>query len=263
LNIFTQNHFPKKLIACLIFILFQSCAPGHIRPPSPPFTSQEIALILSEAREQERRVHTFFSSGRLTLKTRDSESEANILIAGTRNFLRIKIETTHSWGRPLVHVFINEAELHILSFPEKRIYHGHLENSSGLDFFPGVSDPDQVWTIVRGYPVLPEHKRAVSVKGNQISLLNSKAERAMEVSFYHETRLPHRVLYPEQGIEMLFSDFEIMNGTYYARKIILNDLKGGITLTLKIKNMTFNEEIPEQIFNLEAPDDFKTYSFFN
>jgi hypothetical protein len=254
LNISKPNRIS---ISLLVLCLFQSCAPVPVKPPSSPYGHQEIAGIISGFREQETRVGTFFSSGRLTVKAKNSESGSDILIVGSKNPFKLKIELTHAWGRPLLHVLIHDSELQILSFTEKKYYHGQLGTPGSLRFFPARLDPDQVWALLRAYPVLQKHSRAVSLKGNQITLLNGKAEPVQVVDLYSESALPRLVSFPEQGIEVSFSDFESNNGLKYAREIRLEDAKTETILVLKSKQMVFNKTLPESIFNLEKPKDFE------
>ncbi len=254
MNIFNPNRIP---ISLLVLFLFQSCAPIPVKPPPSPYGHQEIARIISGFREQEARVDTFFSSGRLTVKAKNSESGSDILIVGSKKPFKLKIELTHAWGRPLLHIMIHDSELQILSFTEKKYYHGHLGTPGSLKFFPARLDPDQVWALLRAYPVLRKYSRAVSLKGNQITLLNGKAEPVQVVDLYSESTLPRLVSFPEQGIKVSFSDFESDRGLKYARKIRLDDSKTGTILVLKLKQMVFNKTLPESIFNLEKPKDFE------
>jgi hypothetical protein len=175
---------------------------------------------------------------------------------GTRDPSRIKIEITHPWGRPLLHILIQETSLHILSFPEKRLYLGHLGTSAPLNLLPGRLDPDQVWSLVRGYPVLGIYEYANSSKLNQITLLNGKTEIIQVIDLYQESNLPHQISFPEQGIKVSFSDFENENGIYYAEKITLDDPEGEATLALDRNHMVFNKSIPEAVFALEIPPEF-------
>ena len=254
MNIFKPNRIP---ISLLVLFLFQSCAPVPVKPPPSPYGHKEIARIISGFREQETRVDTFFSSGRLTVKAKGSESGSNILIVGSKNPFKLKIELTHAWGRPLLHLMIHDSELQILSFTDKKYYHGHLGTPGSLRFFPARLDPDQVWALLRAYPVLRKYSRAVSLKGNQITLLNGKAEPIQVVDLYQESYLPRLVSFPEQGTKVSFSDFESNSGLKYARKIRLDDPKNETILALKLKQMVFNKTLPESIFNLEKPKGFE------
>jgi hypothetical protein len=254
LNIFKPNRIQ---ISLLVLFLFQSCAPIPVKPPPSPYGYQEIARIISGFREQETRVDTFYSSGRLTVKAKNSESGSDILIVGSKKPFKLKIELTHAWGRPLLHITIHDSELQILSFTEKKYYHGQLGTPGSLKFFPARLDPDQAWALLRAYPGLRKYSRAVSLKGNQITLLNGKAEPIQVLDLYSEGTLPRLVSFPEQDIKVSFSDFESASGLKYARKIRLDDSKTETILVLKLKQMVFNKTLPESIFNLEKPKDFE------
>ncbi len=255
MNIFKPNRIP---ISLLVLFLFQSCAQIPVKPPPSPYAHQEIGLIISGFREQENRVDTFFSSGRLTVRAKSSESGSNVLIVGSKNPFKLKIELTHAWGRPLLHIIIHDSKLQILSFTDKKYYHGHLGTPGSLRFFPARLDPEQVWALLRAYPVLWKYSRVVSLKGNQITLLNGKAEPVQIVDLYPKSSLPRLVSFPEQGIKASFSDFENNNGLKYAQKIRLEDPKNETILSLNLKQMVFNKTLPASIFNLEKPKDFET-----
>ena len=242
-------------------ILFQCCARVSVQPLVSPFDHQQISHLISTLREQEKRVRSFFSSGRVSLfDARDSELEANVLIVGTRNPLRIKIEITHTWGHPLLHALIREHRVQILSFPEKRYYLGHLGSVNSPAFFPGRLEPDQVWGFVRGYPVIRQYHRAVSLKGNQITLLDKDSKEVQAIGFHPQTILPRMISLPAEHIEQSFEDFKEHDNIPYARKVVLNRPETETTLAINVTQMIFNKTIPESVFALEIPSDFRVFS---
>jgi hypothetical protein len=254
LRFFKTNRIPLSL---LVLFLFQSCAPVPLKPPPSPYGHQAVARILSEFGEQEARVDTFFSSGRLTVQTRDSESGSDILIIGSKNPFKLKIELTHAWGRPLLHIMIHDSKVKILSFTEKKFYHGNLGTTCSLSFFPAHLDSRQLWALLRAFPHIRKYSSAVSLKGNQITLLNGKAETIQVFDLYPESTLPRLVWFPKQGIKISFSDFESSSGLKYARKIRLEDPGTETILALKLKETVFNKTLPESIFELKKPKDFE------
>ncbi len=249
----------RLLLSFSVIILFQCCAPVSIQPPSPPFDHQTVVHIVSTFKEQERAVQTFFSFGRLMIQRHGSEFETNILIVGIRDPFKVKIEVTHPWGRPLFHILIDETRVQILSFSEKRYYLEYLGEPAPSSFFPVRLSPEQLWAFVRGYPILHEHNRAVSLKGNQITLLNGKGDMVQVVDFYPESNLPLQTFLPGQGIKVSFSDFENDNNIQYARKIRLFDQEFETTLGLNLKQTVLNKAIQESIFELSPPNDFKWF----
>ncbi len=256
-SVWKLNGCIKFLLAILVFLFLQNCAPISIKPPSVPFSHQNIADIISNFKDQERRAQNFISSGRLISKKDVSESESNILIVGTKDPFKIKIETTHPWGRPLLHFLIYETRIQILSFPEKKYY---LGNFCTTKIFPVRLTPNQVWALLRGYPTLKKHNRAFSFKGNQITLFDKKDDIVQVIDFYPQSKLPRQIFFPEQKIRIVFSNYKNENGICYASNIRLSDPEVGIELTLELKQMVFNKIVPTTIFDLKIPPNFRLFT---
>lgn len=249
-----------SLLLLLIFISLQSCAPLAVKHPyHPPFTDQEISDILLALKDQEDAVHSFFSSGRMTFQGDDSEFEASVLIVGTRNPLKIKIEITHFWGRPLFHIMIKGDKIHILSFPEKRYYLGNIGESLTSNLLPLRLDTNQLWAIGRGFPILCKYNRVASSRVDQLSLLNGKGTTIQLIDLYPDKYLPLQSLLSEQGLLVAFSHFENDNNIQFARETQLFDQKTKTVLKINIKQMVFNKAIDESIFDLTIPSGFKSY----
>ena len=253
-SVWKLNGCIRLFLVGLSLLILQSCAPISIQPPPAPFSHQSIAHIISSFKEQEMQVHSFFSSGRLISKKDISESESNILTIGTRDPFKIKIETTHPWGRPLLHFLVFETKLQILSFPEKKHY---LGNFCPTKFFPIRLTPTQIWALLRGYPILRTYSRSVSLKGNQITFFDTNSKIIQIIDFYPQSKLPRQISFPGQKIRIVFSDYKNENGICYASNIRLSDQETGIVLALKLKQMAFNKIIPKTIFDLKIPRDFR------
>ncbi len=238
-------------------VLLQFCAPVSVQPPAPPLGPHEIEDRVSGFRDQQDLVTTFFSSGRLEVKTRDSESEANALIIGTRDPFRIKIEITHRWGRHLLHILLNEKGLHIISFPERRYYSGPIDSLGSWKFFPSGLDRNHLWALVRGYPVLSKFTRTVSLKGGQITFLNGKDESLQVVDFDPQSHLPLLAAFPEIGISLHFSRYKKDGLIHYAQSVKLDDSRAETTLLLNSKQVIHNKSISEEIFELQIPSDYE------
>ena len=177
---------------------------------------------------------------------------------GTKYPFKTKIEITHPWGRPILHVLIDETRLEVLSFPDKKLYRGAFTPEALSTFFPGDFDSDLILAALRGYPNLLRHHKIISLKAHQISLLNQGGKEVEIIDFYPESLLPKRVSLPEHHINLAFSDFQENDGVYYAREVRVDDFKGKKKLILQSKKMVFNKIIPEQIFVLEKPPGFQT-----
>ena len=94
------------LIAAFFIILFPNCSTIFKPPIQKPLSDHEAATIISRIREQEKKVFSFYTYGRVLFKKWNWESESNMLIVGTKDPFKIKIEITHPWGQPILHILI-------------------------------------------------------------------------------------------------------------------------------------------------------------
>ena len=246
------------MLSVLLLLLLSCCARVALIPPSPPLDHQAIAGIISTCKEQGAAVRTLFSSGTLTLDINSSESDVTVLIVAIRDPSKIKIEITHPWGRPLLHILIRGSSLEILSFTDKRLYSGRLGTHDLSKLIPVPLSPELLWTLARAYPVLLKYKRLLSLKGNQLTLLDQRGDKIQVIDLYPESNLPHSVAFCQQNAEMTFADFQNNGGIRYAKEIGLNSPDDNTRLALEIRKMTFNKPVPEAIFRLETPLDFES-----
>jgi len=238
-------------------MLFPACAAILGGPAQEPLSDEVVETVTARIQEQGNKVASFYSTGNLLIEEWYRESESHILIVGTKEPFRIKIEVTHPWGQPVLHILIDQTRLKILSFLDKKLFLGTFTPEALSRFFPGNLDSDLIWGALRGYPSLPNHNRIVSLKGNQISLFNEKEKKVEIVDLYPETLLPKLVSFPSKHIKLAFSDFQDEHGIFYARKVKVGHIKGIKNLTLRSRKMVFNKTIPEQIFVLEKPPGFE------
>ncbi len=246
------------LIVIFSLMLFPNCSTILKPPIQKPLSHHETVTILTMIREQEKKVFSFYAYGRVLFKKWSWESESNILTVGTRDPFKIKIEITHPWGQPILHILIDQSRLEVLSFSDNKLFLGPFTPESLSRFFPGHFDSDLIWAALRGYPNLLRHNRIASLKANQISLFNNREKEVEIIDFYPDELLPRRVSFPEQHIGLTFSNFQENNGIYYAREVKVGHIRGKKNLTLKNRKMVFNKTIPKQIFVLEKPPAFET-----
>ena len=254
---FSSHPFPSflsTLLTCLVLLCLSSCATRY-----KPLPDSDVALILATIRAQERKVSSFYLTGALSLQDREWESESHVLIVGNRNPFKIKIEVTHPWGRPIVHILIQERNLQVLSFAEKRLYLGAFTPQTLSRFLPGELDAHLVWAVLRGYPHLLSYHGTTSMKANQIRLLDEEGRAQEVIDLYPESKLPSMVFFPAKNIGLGFSDFQQIDGIYYARRVKVEDMGGKSNLMLRNRKMVFNKTIPKEVFRLEKPPSFGTY----
>jgi hypothetical protein len=80
------------------------------------------------------------------------------------------------------------------------------------------------------------------------------------IDFYPQGILPRMISLPGQRIEQSFEDFKDLNGIYYAQRVRLNRPETETTLAINAPQMIFNKTIPESVFALKIPPDFKVFS---
>jgi hypothetical protein len=255
---FTQkNSCIHSLLWVAALLLLNGCALFTLRAPSPPLGPQQIAGIISSLKSQQNAVHTLVSSGTLTIETQGSQSDAEVLIVARRDPSSMKIEITHGWGRPLLHIVVDGAHLDILSFSEKRHYRGRIGSPFLLKQIPFPLDSDLLWSLARAYPVLSAYHQAQSDKGDQITLTDKEKSPLQVIDLYPDTSLPRRVWLCRQGTAMSFSGFQNSSDLIYGGEIGLNDADNTTRLTLEIRKMVFNGSVPETLFQQEAPRGFE------
>jgi len=210
--------------------------------------------------DQEKSVPSFYASGTVLVKSWAWKSEAELLIAGTREPLKIKLEITHPWGKPILHILIDSNRLEILSFDEKRVYIGELSAESLSRFFlPGeFCDLNLIWSVLRGYPHIAIHDRISYSDMYRINLIDQEDMDIEIIDLYPENLLPKRVLFPGDSLDIFFSGYKKSDGIDYAEKVTVNNFEGGKDLIIKTSKMVFNKPVPDAIFILEKPRTFET-----
>jgi hypothetical protein len=265
LTLSAKSRTCSRILFPVSFFLFllASCATLHKNPSLPPLSEQDVETVLSRIQEQESRVSSCYMYGRLTVKNWIWNSDFNILIVGTKEPHRIKIDVTHPWGHPVVHVLIDRSTLKVLSFQEERLYISTFTAETLSEFFPGNFDTDLIWAVLRGYPNLLEYQRAISLGSDQVSLLDDKEDVVEIIGIRPDNLLPKQVSYPQQDITMIFSNIQEDQGITYARTIKVKNTKEKGSLVIENKEIGFNRTFPEEIFLIEKPPLFETFYLDN
>lgn len=258
-------HAPSVAVQWLLLILlvfFNGCA--AFRPAAPPLSDPETSRVLDRLKAQAENVFTFYSMGTVVLKQGFMESqEARILVVGTRDPLRIKVEITHPWGRPLLHVLISGDRLEALSFQEATRYTGPATPETLGRFLPSPPDLASVWSLLRGYPAPPERGTAISESGPRIVWRADSGRPLQILGIRPETLEPERIVFPESRLHVLFGELRESGGIRYAGEVrYLPEEKRGQVL-IENERMVFNQDIPEAIFEIRVPSMFRTEALDN
>jgi len=252
-----MRHF-KCILLLGILVTISNCAAITGTAHRAPLDISEAQKIIDGIKEQDERVHTFYSRGSILAKKWAFESEAGIFIVGKKNPFSVKIEITHPWGHPMLHLLVREKRLAVLSFSEKILYMGPFTSGALTRFFPADLDAGMIWGVLRGYPNLLSYRQIQSPKANQIVLLNKNAGEVEKIELHPKELSPWRVSFPKNRIRLAYSDYEEKNGIRYAREVVVNhsDLKKN--LILRSQKMVFNKTLPNHIFKMDRPASFRT-----
>ena len=203
-------------------------------------------------------MNAFYTTGQMTVKDWYWDQEANTLMAGTRTPLRLRMEITHAWGQPILHLLVVGKTFKALSYGERKLYIGDLNPGALSKFFPADLDADLIWEVLRGFPKLRPDGRMESRKADQVSLLGQNGDEMEILELDPESGLPRRISFPERKVAVDYADFQQEDGILYAKEVRVTQLGGTRNLTLKNGKMVFNKPIPDEIFRMEMPPGFET-----
>lgn len=243
---------PLLITIALFAATLSGCA--AIRPALPPLTPPEVTSIAEDLANQKRAVSSFYSMGTVVMRRWLVESEeAKILVVGTRDPLRIKVEITHPWGPPILHISIDRDRIEAFSYPDAVLYTGPANSETIGRFLPCPPDIDSIWAVLRGYPALPGADTVRPGEGGQVVCFESCAVSPWILQVRHLNLEPERLTFPEGGLEVVFSDIQESGEVRYAGEVEVRPGKGGGRVIIKNAEMVFNREIPEQIFQVKKP----------
>jgi hypothetical protein len=243
------------VLALMLLITLSGCAPVLFKKP---LSDQELVKVVSLLKAQEEAADAFYTTGQMVVKDWYWDQEANTLIAGTRTPLRLKVEITHAWGQPILHLLVVGRTFKALSYGERKLYMGELTPGALSKFFPADLDAELIWEVLRGFPELSPYRRMESRKADQVSLLDRNGDEMESLEIDPESGLPRKVSFPEQKVTVDYADFQQEGGILYAKEVRVTQLEGTRNLTLKTGKMVFNKPIPDEIFRVEIPPGFET-----
>jgi hypothetical protein len=246
-----------------LLILASGCAHIFHLPSHKPFSEKEINRLTSHLKEQQGSISSFQGTGRLRYKDGDKESAGlDLFTVGCRPG-RIRLEITHSWGRPLFHVVVDGKNISALSLTDNKFFYGPLTSSNIRRFFKFDLEPELVWEIFAGVtPILP-YVKADSLKAREIVLYDMQNEVMEAISFSGEGILPGSVSFPKKGFSVILSKFKEDGSRSYPLNIKVVSKDKNRSLDIRYKGLKFNRVFPEEVFRLDPPPDFKIIQLDN
>jgi hypothetical protein len=247
---------PLSGLGLFVITLLFGCAP-LLRPlPKPPFSQEEAIQLIFDLREQGEEIRSFQAVGKLRLEEGGRQAESNLFALGRRP-LKVRLEITHPWGKPLSHIVADEQYISVLSLTDNKFLKGPASAFNTEKLFLFGLGLDSAWMILAGrIPILPHH-RAVSLKPGEITLYNLQGEIVEAISFSPDRLLPRCVALPRKGITILLSEFEEGDLGPYPSRMRIEKADQGRSLELRYKSLKLNKPIPEEIFQLSPPPGFE------
>jgi len=250
--------FPLKVLL-LIGSLMLAAGCAALAPAPPPLAPEETSRVLSAFSAEAKRVRKFYGTGKMSIKSKNRSMGGSILVAAERDPLRLKLEMTHSWGRPISHVLIQDNRISMVVFPEKRCYRGPVSAYDGSGLIPPALKREQIWSFLRGFPLLSPYHHARSTRGDRITLFDRAGTAIQILEFDPERMVPEALRFPESDLEISFSDFQTQEGIRYAEAVKVSTPKSN--LRFELDRMVFNRAFPEAIFQLDIPPGYEIRRF--
>lgn len=247
---------PGALLIALCIAVLSGCAGLRLTPAGPPLSDWQVEQIVSSMEQQERAVASFYARGVLTAKNWAGEEEANIVIAGVKEPFRVKVEVTHSWGQPVLHILINRERLEVLSFAEDTLYTGGFTPEAVSRFLPGPLSRELIWSALRGYPAVLPHRKRVSPQANRIDLIGGSGETVETIELDETGTKPRRVIYPLQQVTLTFSGVVEQESILHATEVEVDHKKSRGRLVLRKEKTLFNKAVPDEVFTIDKPPGF-------
>jgi len=246
-----------------LFTLVSGCASLAPFPPAKPFSQKESDRIISKLIDQEKKVLSFQGLGKVMIKKGEEEIEANLFTVGSNPY-KIRLEITHSWGRPLIHIVADEKNISVLSLTEKKFFRGPPHSFNREQFFLYGLDLDLVWKIFSGsVPILSSSVRMMSLRPHEISLYNKQDEIVETICFSSKTLLPQSIHFPKKELSILLSEFDEGSLDPHPLKIKILKQREDQLVVIRYKKLTFNNLVPEEIFHLNPPPSFEIVNLNN
>jgi len=242
-------------IGLVLFVLgiLVGCAPLRPLPSAKPLSQDKAHHLVSHMKSQAGEVYSFLGMGKLLFKEGLQETEMKLLAVGRRP-TKLRIELTHTWGRPLLYIVADKESTSVLSFVEHTFYSGPSNALPRKQFFPLELDRNTVWLILSGrVPILP-HYRVASLRPNEISLFSKEGEEVETLFFSQGLTMPTLIHLPRQGVTVALSGIKEGKHGPYPSKVIMSQ-GDKRQLEIRYSSLQHNRTIPDEIFRLEPPHD--------
>ncbi|OPL15605.1 MAG: hypothetical protein AVO38_10110 [delta proteobacterium ML8_D] len=242
-------------LALIAVALLVGCAPLRPLSPGRPISQDQAHYLITQMRAQANEVFSFVGMGKLLFRKGQEETYINLLAVGQRPS-RIRLELTHTWGKPLIFLVADKRNTSLLSFIEHTFYSGPSTGLQGGLYFPFELDLEAIWVILSGRIPILSHCRVESLGPNEITLFDGQGQMVERLTFAQDCSIPTSIHIPGQGLTVALSQFKQGGLGPYPSKISISQ---GDELHVEIRytSIEFNRPIPEELFALNPPPDVR------
>jgi len=222
------------------------------RGGQPPLLGPaQIRLLENSLRFQSGMVKSFISTGSLKIRDSSEHIAATFLCVATRDPFRLKMEVTHTWGRPLLSILVRGQRVTVIDLYHNRTYKGQLGNGASPFGRIPVFDRTLLWSIMRGYPeIMDDTTISLSDEGDAL-VVKKNGQSSQEIRFDGKMQYPCTVIYPQLDIKVRFSQYIISDQITYARQVNVNHLANNSSLQININQILFNQSLDPSLFTVK------------
>lgn len=263
-KLFYLKYLIPSLILIVISLLFTGCA--FIKPAGPQkfLSNEEMQNIIEESKAQEEMVSELYLTGTLSIKGWILDRSAEIFIAGKKSPLTLKMEISHSWGKPLFYLLIRDERLSIIDFMEKKQYEGKFTPENLSRFLPEMAySTDMIWSFLRGYPKYTDIYRIEEERSGMLALKGRGGKSIGTIALSPENGIKKASTFYPGSPGISFNDFNMAGDISYAVNTLLEETKENRDMELTRKKVVFNKDIPDEIFTLQPMAAFEQVSLDN
>ncbi|VBB47671.1 exported hypothetical protein [uncultured Desulfatiglans sp.] len=243
--------------AVLALCLTSSCARPPVEPLQSPYSPPMVTSLVAGLEHQKGLVSSAVCAGTLTVGENGSASKVSLLMAGRLQPLTVKIEMTHFWGNPLLHILVRNDTVEVLSFRDKKLLIGSLRDPLFEPYLPGILDPSALWALVRAYPDIGPYEKALSLRPQEIQLLDEAGKPLQTFAFDVQAAAPTAVHFPAQGLTLYFDRFARTGPIDYAKRCRIEPAASNRFIEIQWDDITFNRTLPEPVFALQVPPGYR------
>lgn len=247
-----ERKWKNTILYAIFSFLFLQFGCSALKQPAEieSLFRKDAAQILSHLKGRNSNINSFQGVGRIVVNSGTGELNSNLFIAG-KSPQKVRLEISHFWGKPLVHIVIDGKEISVLSLMEKKFFRCHNGFLDIDHVLLSKLHAEFMWDVLAGrLPVSDKAVKAVRSKENEILLLDSDGTILERILFNASHMVAKEIYFPLQQITVILSEFRGMNSGYTPLKIDIIEEGLDRAITIEYKDFEINKQIPDEVFYL-------------